>query len=211
MDSSSTSNQFGGVPASQAGKNGDLAAWGDGGPQAPDQRDAAAGDLSHSGVDSDFPRQGDAGGDRDNSGQSGDGEAEDAEAKAERRQRSSELLDQGLAAIKDGDLAGAVTALTSAVQTYPSLATHWAYGRLMLRMAVTDRAVRHLRAATVRDPDNADIWIDLANAYYLQPDPSKAWKAEEQARRAEPGLVLGRDASGLRIRRPPAADTPKQP
>ena len=47
----------------------------------------------------------------------------------------------------------------------------------------------------------AGVFIILANVYYRKVDPGAAWKAEKRARAAEPGLELGRDAAGMRVRK----------
>ncbi|HYB98310.1 MAG TPA: hypothetical protein VEC57_04170 [Candidatus Limnocylindrales bacterium] len=91
----------------------------------------------------------------------------------------------------------ALAVLKQAVAVDPSAENHAAYGRLLRDLTVIDKALYHLRAAAEADPRNADRWIELANAYYLKPDPGLAWQAEKRAREAEPGLQLRRTRGQL--------------
>lgn len=90
--------------------------------------------------------------------------------------------------------------LREATKADPTPKNHGDLGDLLQRMTAIDAALVHLRAAAELDPGNADRWIALANAYYQAVDPGEAWKAEKRAREAEPGLVLGRDKNGRRVR-----------
>ncbi len=74
-------------------------------------------------------------------------------------------------------------------------------GGLLYRLTAFDEAAIHLRAAAELEPGNADRWIALANVYYRKVDPGEAWKAEKRAREAEPGIELGRDNEGMRMRK----------
>lgn len=91
-------------------------------------------------------------------------------------------------------------ALRRATEADPSARNHGDLGTLLETMTAFDDALIHLRRAADLDPNNADRWIALANGYYRKVDPGEAWKAERRAREAEPGLVLGRDSNGMRIR-----------
>ena len=103
--------------------------------------------------------------------------------------------------LSHGRAAEALAALEAAVEADPaSAANHGELGDLLLKLTAIDRALYHLEQSAHLDPGSADRWIALANAWYRKPDPGAAWKAERRAREAEPGLVIGRDESGLRIR-----------
>jgi len=101
----------------------------------------------------------------------------------------------------------ALASLKDAVRTDPSPENHAAYGRLLRDLTAMDDALYQLRAAAEKDPGNADRWIELANAYYLKPDPGLAWNAEKRAKQAEPGLQLRR--RGGKVER--ASDSAAQP
>jgi tetratricopeptide (TPR) repeat protein len=95
-----------------------------------------------------------------------------------------------------------------AVRAAPTAENHGDLGRLLYRLTALDEAAIHLRAAAELEPTNADRWIALANLYYRKVNPGEAWKAEERARQAEPGLELGRDAHGMRVRKRDLAPRP---
>lgn len=103
----------------------------------------------------------------------------------------------------------AIEALRRATEADPSASNHGELGSLLYTLTAFDEAARHLRAAAELEPGNADRWIALANAYYRKVDPGEAWAAERRAREAEPGLVLGRDADGMRIRAGAAPASPR--
>lgn len=94
----------------------------------------------------------------------------------------------------------AIEALRRATEADPSASNHGELGSLLAKLTAFDEAARHLRAAAELDAGNADRWIALANVYYRKVDLGEAWAAERRAKEAEPGLVLGRDAEGMRIR-----------
>ncbi|HEY2772959.1 MAG TPA: tetratricopeptide repeat protein [Candidatus Binatia bacterium] len=119
------------------------------------------------------------------------------------------LRQQADAAIANGDLAQGLEKMKAATAADPSARNHGDYGDLLEKLTDFDGAIRELRAAADLEPGNADRWIALANAYYLKVDPGEAWKAEGKAREAEPGLVLGRAANGLRIRKGDSAAAPQ--
>ena len=112
--------------------------------------------------------------------------------------RLREESDRDLA---EGRYLEALDSLRKATELDPTARNHGDLGLLLERMTAIDEALIHLRRAADLDPGNADRWIDLANAYYRKVEPGEAWKAEARAREAEPGLVLGRDAGGFRIRK----------
>lgn len=114
---------------------------------------------------------------------------------------ANDLRDEAHRLLGQGNVAEGLEAMKKAVELDPSARNQGELGDLYVRLTVIDTGIRYLRAAAELDPTNADRWIALANAYYLEPNPGEAWKAERQAREAEPGLQLGRDARGLRIRR----------
>jgi len=114
----------------------------------------------------------------------------------EAERMGKELLATGRNRLADGDLAGGLEAFESAVAFYPSAETHGALGWLYFKMHVGGRANVHLRSAAMLDPDNADRWIDLANAEIQRSEVGEAWKAIDRAREAEPGIRLERDEDG---------------
>lgn len=103
--------------------------------------------------------------------------------------------------IAAGKVVEGVEVFRKAVEAAPTARNHGDLGSLLYRLTAFDESARHLRAAAELDPGNADRWIALANAYYRKVNPGEAWKAEKRAREAEPGLELGRDADGMRIRK----------
>ncbi|MFN2375526.1 MAG: hypothetical protein ABR538_03255 [Candidatus Binatia bacterium] len=110
------------------------------------------------------------------------------------REEADRLLAEGR--VPDG-----IEALRKATEADPSARNHGDLGALLQRLTAFDEAARHLQRAAELDPTSADRWIALANVYYQAVNPGEAWKAERRAREAEPGLQLGRDASGMRIRK----------
>lgn len=111
--------------------------------------------------------------------------------------------------LAEGKVMEAVEAFRAVVAAEPTAKNHGDFGSLLSRLTAFDEAAIHLRAAAELDPGNADRWIALANVYYRKVNPGEAWKAEKRARAAEPGLELGRDAEGMRIRKnAPTAQRP---
>jgi len=102
--------------------------------------------------------------------------------------------------IAEGRVLEGIEAMRKAAEADPSARNHGDLGALLARLTAFDEAARNLQRAAELDPANADRWIALANVYYRKAEPGEAWKAERRALEAEPGLVLGRDAQGLRIR-----------
>ncbi len=112
--------------------------------------------------------------------------------------RAAEFRAQADAFLKEAKILEAIDAFEKALQADPSSArNHGDYGHLLRDLTAIDKALYHLRRATELDPGNPDRWIELANAYYLKPDPGKAWEAEKQARAADPNLKLRRSPRGL--------------
>ena len=103
--------------------------------------------------------------------------------------------------IAEGKIAEAIEVFREAVEAAPTAENHGDFGALLYRLTAFDEAALHLRAAADRDPGNADRWIALANVYYRKTNPGEAWKAQKRAREAEPGLELGRDNEGMRVRK----------
>lgn len=111
---------------------------------------------------------------------------------------AAQLRAQADAFLAAGKVREAIDAFEAALEADPSSArNHGDYGRLLRDLTAIDKALYHLRRATELEPASADRWIDLANAYYLKPDPGEAWKAERRAREAAPGLELRRNRRGL--------------
>jgi tetratricopeptide (TPR) repeat protein len=108
-----------------------------------------------------------------------------------------------------GKVVEAIEVFRKAVEAAPTAKNHGDFGALLYRLTAFDEAALHLRAAADLDPGNADRWIALANVYYRKINPGEAWKAEKHAREAEPGLELGRDNEGMRVRR--GATAPRNP
>lgn len=103
--------------------------------------------------------------------------------------------------ISEGQVIEGLEVFRKAVEADPSAKNHGDLGALLYRLTAFDEAAIHLRAAAELDPGNADRWIALANVYYRKVDLGEAWKAEKRAREAEPGLELGRDGGGMRVRK----------
>lgn len=111
-----------------------------------------------------------------------------------------ELIDRGRAALADGDLRAGFDAYRRAVEYTPTAETHGLVGDLYLRAAVASEAIFHLRRAAELDPENADRWIALANAYMLQTDLGASWKAIARAREIEPEITIERDRNNFVVR-----------
>lgn len=103
--------------------------------------------------------------------------------------------------IAEGRVLEGIDVFRKAVAAAPTAKNHGDLGSLFYRLTALDEAAIHLRAAAELDPGNADRWIALANVYYRKVNPGEAWKAEKRAREAEPGLRLGRDDEGMRVRK----------
>lgn len=114
---------------------------------------------------------------------------------------ADELREEAHRLLGQGNVAEGLEALKKAVELDPSARNQGELGDLFVKLTAIDTGIRYLKGAAQLEPNNADRWIALANAYYLKPNPGEAWEAERKAREAEPGLQLGRDARGLRIRR----------
>lgn len=102
--------------------------------------------------------------------------------------------------IAEGRVLEGIEAMRRAAEVDPTAKNHGDLGSLLERLTAMDEALVHLSRAAELDPGNADRWIALANAYYHAVNPGEAWKAEKRAKQAEPGLVLGRDKNGRRVR-----------
>jgi hypothetical protein len=111
--------------------------------------------------------------------------------------------------LAEGRVHEGIEAMRQAAAADPTAKNHGDLGDLLARLTVMDEALVHLRQAADLDPGNADRWIALANAYYRAVNPGEAWKAEKRAKEAEPGLVLGRDKNGRRVRQGDSA--PRKP
>ena len=103
--------------------------------------------------------------------------------------------------IAAGKVVEGIAVFRKAVEAAPTAKNHGDLGGLLYRLTAFDEAAIHLRAAAELEPGNADRWIALANVYYRKVDPGEAWKAEKRAREAEPGIELGRDNEGMRMRK----------
>ncbi|MFN2425205.1 MAG: hypothetical protein ABR587_02015 [Candidatus Binatia bacterium] len=111
-----------------------------------------------------------------------------------------DLREQADQLLAEGRVLEGIEAMRKATEADPSARNHGDLGALLNRLTAFDEAARHLERAAELDPANADRWIALANVHYRAVNPGEAWKAERRARAAEPGLVLSRDAEGMRIR-----------
>ena len=111
--------------------------------------------------------------------------------------------------IAEGKVMEGIKVFREAVEADPTAKNHGDLGGLLYRLTAFDEAALHLRAAAELDPGNADRWIALANVSYRKIDLGEAWKAEKRARQADPGLELGRDNEGMRVRKGEAA--PRNP
>lgn len=109
---------------------------------------------------------------------------------------AGKLLRSAAEARARGDLRATLELLSSAVERAPTVETHAALGGFYLAVGAAAAAETHLRAAAEADPRNADLWIALANALALKPDPMAAAAALERARAAEPDLRVARDGGG---------------
>lgn len=125
------------------------------------------------------------------------------------RADGAELRAEADRLIAGGKVVEGIDVLRKAVEAAPTAKNHGDLGGLLYRLTAFDEAAVHLRAAANLDPGNADRWIALANVYYRKVNPGEAWKAEKRAREAEPGLELGRDNEGMRVRKGPT--TPPAP
>jgi len=113
----------------------------------------------------------------------------------------AQLREEADRLIAEGKVEEGLDRLRKATTGDPSLRNHADLGALLYKLTAFEEAARHLRAAAELDPANPDRWIALANTYYRRVDLGEAWKAEKRAREAEPGLVLGRDSEGMRVRK----------
>lgn len=111
------------------------------------------------------------------------------------------LRDEADRLLAEGELRQGLELLRKATAADPSARNHGDLGALLEKLTDQTMALVHLRAAAELDPHNADRWIALANAYYRATDPGEAWKAERRAIEAEPGLELGRNSLGQRVRK----------
>lgn len=126
------------------------------------------------------------------------------EAPAELATRTDEepaaLRTRARSLLATGQLLEGVQLLEKAVELDPTADAHGELGRLLRHASAVDRSLYHLRRAAELEPDDADRWIELADAYYRKPDPGAAWAAEREAKRLEPALALDRSAGGVRRR-----------
>jgi tetratricopeptide (TPR) repeat protein len=119
------------------------------------------------------------------------------------RELARALLEDGAAALANGDMKKGFAAYRRAVDYDPNAETHGALGALYLKSAVVSEAEFHLRRAAEIEPYNADRWLALANAYFLKSDLGAAWKAIDRAKEVEPGLLTARDANNFVVRSSP--------
>jgi tetratricopeptide (TPR) repeat protein len=111
-----------------------------------------------------------------------------------------DLIERGKAALADGDFRAGFDAYRRALEYAPTAETYGLVGDLYLRAAAAGEAAFHLRRAADLDPNNADRWLALANAYILQTDLGAAWKAIDRAKEIEPGLIVERDRNNFVVR-----------
>lgn len=102
-----------------------------------------------------------------------------------------------------------IDALRAATKADPSVRNLDDLGSVLAGLLAFDEALVYLRQAAALDPGNADRWLQMATLYYRVTDPGAAWDAERRAKEAEPGLELGWDAHGNRVRKGDTA--PRKP
>jgi tetratricopeptide (TPR) repeat protein len=117
---------------------------------------------------------------------------------SERLARS--MIEQGDAALADGDMKHGFDAYRRAVEYFPSAETHAALGGLYLKSAALSDAEFHLRRAAELDAYNPDRWLDLANVHFLKQDPVSAWKLVAHAKTIAPDIEIERDESNFVVR-----------
>jgi tetratricopeptide (TPR) repeat protein len=111
-----------------------------------------------------------------------------------------EFIERGKAALADGDFQAGFDSYRRALEYAPTAETYGLVGDLYLRAAAAGEAAFHLRRAAELDPNNADRWLALANAYILQTDLGAAWKAIDRAKEIEPELIVERDRNNFVVR-----------
>lgn len=96
-----------------------------------------------------------------------------------------------------GEYESAIETYRRAAELYPSAQTHAALGGLYFKLAARSLAYVEFRKAVELDPDNADLWIDLANAEHLRTAIGHSWHAIKKARDAEPGIRIVQNRAGF--------------
>jgi hypothetical protein len=113
----------------------------------------------------------------------------------------ADLRDKADRLMAAGNFREGIDALRAATKADPSVRNLDYLGSVLAGLMAFDEALLYLRQAAALDPGNADRWLQMATLYYRVTDPGAAWDAERRAVAAEPGLELGWDAHGNRVRK----------
>ena len=114
--------------------------------------------------------------------------SEEERAALDARAATSDAFDQGLAAVRGGDLAGAVTLFQAALQTTPDCAEcQRNLGIVQGRLGAHDEAEAAFQAALGLEPDNAATYEGLAELYNAQRRFDEAAEASAAAARLSGG------------------------
>ena len=120
--------------------------------------------------------------------------SEEERAALDARAATSDAFDQGLAAVRGGDLAGAVPLFQAALQTTPDCAEcQRNLGIVQGRLGAYDEAEAAFQAALGLEPDNAATYEGLAELYNAQRRFDEAAEASAAAARLSGGGAGGGD------------------
>ena len=114
--------------------------------------------------------------------------SEEERAALDARAATTDAFEQGLAAVRGGDLAGAVTLFQTAMETTPDCAEcQRNLGIVQGRLGAYDEAEAAFRAALRLDPENAESYDGLAEIYNAQRRFDEAAEASSAAARLSGG------------------------
>ena len=109
------------------------------------------------------------------------------EEKQEQEAKKFDLLKyDGVKAMKMGQADYAVRCFNEALKIQDDLEIHDYLSQVLLRQGELDAAVAELRTLAEAEPENAQIWIRLAQVAYMQEDYAAMGEACERAMAAEP-------------------------
>ena len=109
------------------------------------------------------------------------------EEKQEQEAKKFDLLKyDGVKAMKMGQADYAVRCFNEALKIQDDLEIHDYLSQVLLRQGELDAAVAELRTLAEAEPENAQIWIRLAQVTYMQEDYAVMGEACERAMAAEP-------------------------
>ena len=109
------------------------------------------------------------------------------EEKQEQEAKKFDLLKyDGVKAMKMGQADYAVRCFNEALKIHDDLEIHDYLSQVLLRQGELDAAVAELRTLAEAEPENAQIWIRLAQVAYMQEDYAAMGEACERAMAAEP-------------------------